>query len=74
MTSLAFCSGFCPLRCRRGAGSAAHRTMGTAVIGGTAAASAIAIFLIPVTFYVVGKLSGRHKKKRSRRRRRRTMA
>ena len=27
--------------------------MGTTVIGGTAAASLIAIFLIPVTFYVV---------------------
>jgi hypothetical protein len=31
-------------------------------MGGTIAASVIAIFLIPVTFYVVGKLSGRGKK------------
>jgi hydrophobic/amphiphilic exporter-1 (mainly G- bacteria), HAE1 family len=37
--------------------------MGTAVMGGTTAASVIAIFLIPVTFYVVEKLArGRRKK------------
>jgi hypothetical protein len=33
--------------------------MGTAVIGGMAAATVIAIFLIPVTFYVVEKFSHR---------------
>jgi HAE1 family hydrophobic/amphiphilic exporter-1 len=33
--------------------------MGFAVIGGMMAASFIAIFLIPVTFYVVEKLSHR---------------
>ena len=33
--------------------------MGTAVIGGMLAATLIAIFLIPVTFYVVEKLSHR---------------
>ena len=54
MTSFAFLLGVLPLALSTGAGSGAHRTMGTAVIGGTAAASAIAIFLIPVTFYVVG--------------------
>ena len=32
--------------------------MGFAVIGGMGAASFIAIFLIPVTFYVVEKLGG----------------
>ena len=64
MTSFAFLLGVLPLALSTGAGSGAHRTLGTAVIGGTAAASAIAIFLIPVTFYVVGKLSGRHKMKK----------
>jgi HAE1 family hydrophobic/amphiphilic exporter-1 len=63
MTSIAVLLGVLPLALSTGAGSGAHQTMGTAVIGGTAAASAIAIFLIPVTFYVVGRLSGRHKKK-----------
>jgi hypothetical protein len=33
------------------------------VLGGTAAASAIAIFLIPVTFYVVEKVARRKRKK-----------
>jgi HAE1 family hydrophobic/amphiphilic exporter-1 len=32
--------------------------MGTTVIGGMLAASAIGIFLIPAIFYVVEKLSG----------------
>jgi len=64
MTSFAFLLGVLPLALSTGAGSGAHRTMGTAGIGGTAAASAIAIFLIPVTFYVVGILSGRHKMKK----------
>jgi len=56
MTSFAFLLGVLPLAVSTGAGGNAHQTMGTAVMGGTAAASAIAIFLIPVTFYVVGKL------------------
>ncbi len=33
--------------------------LGTAVIGGMIAASLIAIFIIPVTFYVVERLSNR---------------
>jgi Cu/Ag efflux pump CusA len=32
--------------------------MGTAVIGGMLAATLFAIFIIPVTFYLVEKLSG----------------
>lgn len=36
----------------------ARRVMGTTVIGGMLAATVLAIFLIPVTFYVVEKLSG----------------
>jgi HAE1 family hydrophobic/amphiphilic exporter-1 len=34
--------------------------LGITVLGGMLAASLIAIFLIPVTFYVVEKLSHRH--------------
>jgi HAE1 family hydrophobic/amphiphilic exporter-1 len=62
MTSFAFLLGVLPLAFSKGAGAVARQTMGTAVMGGTTAASVIAIFLIPVTFYVVGKLSGRGKK------------
>jgi HAE1 family hydrophobic/amphiphilic exporter-1 len=35
--------------------------MGTTVVGGMLAASAIGIFLIPAIFYVVEKLSGAKK-------------
>jgi len=36
----------------------ARQIMGTTVIGGMLAASAIAIFFIPAIFYLVEKLSG----------------
>jgi HAE1 family hydrophobic/amphiphilic exporter-1 len=53
MTSFAFILGCVPLYLASGSGAVARRVMGTAVIGGMLAASAIAIFLIPVTFYVI---------------------
>ena len=55
MTSFAFLLGVLPLAFSTGAGAVARQIMGTAVMGGTTAASVIAIFLIPVTFYVVAK-------------------
>ena len=58
MTSFAFILGCVPLWIASGSGSVARRVMGTAVIGGMLAASVLAIFLIPVTFYVVEKLAG----------------
>ncbi len=64
MTSFAFLLGVLPLAFSSGAGSIARQIMGTAVLGGTVAASAIAVFLIPVTFYVVGKVSGRSKRQK----------
>jgi HAE1 family hydrophobic/amphiphilic exporter-1 len=59
MTSFAFILGCVPLALASGAGAISRQVMGTAVIGGMGAASAIAIFLIPVTFYVVEKLGHR---------------
>jgi len=56
MTSFAFILGCVPLALASGAGAISRQVMGTAVIGGMGAASIIAIFLIPVTFYVVEKL------------------
>ncbi len=53
MTSLAFIFGCIPLWFASGSGAVARKVMGTAVIGGMLAASALAIFLIPVTFYVI---------------------
>ncbi len=57
MTSLAFILGCVPLAKSSGAGAISRQVMGTAVIGGMLAASFIAIFIIPVTFYLVAKFS-----------------
>ena len=59
MTSFAFILGCVPLAIASGAGAVARQVMGTGVIGGMLAASFIAIFLIPMTFYVVEKISHR---------------
>jgi HAE1 family hydrophobic/amphiphilic exporter-1 len=53
MTSFAFILGCVPLWTASGAGSVARQIMGTTVIGGMLAASAIGIFFIPAIFYVV---------------------
>ena len=58
MTSFAFILGCVPLWTASGAGSVGRQIMGTTVIGGMLAVSAIGIFLIPAIFYVVEKLSG----------------
>jgi HAE1 family hydrophobic/amphiphilic exporter-1 len=58
MTSFAFILGCVPLWIASGAGSVARQIMGTAVIGGMAAASAIGIFFIPGIFYMIEKWSG----------------
>src|SRR5208283_1704863 len=57
MTSFAFILGCVPLWTASGAGSVARQIMGTAVIGGMLAASALGIFFIPAVFYVVERLS-----------------
>jgi HAE1 family hydrophobic/amphiphilic exporter-1 len=56
MTSFAFIFGCIPLWIASGSGAVGRRIMGTTVIGGMIAASAIAIFFIPVTFYVIERL------------------
>jgi HAE1 family hydrophobic/amphiphilic exporter-1 len=62
MTSFAFIFGCLPLWFASGSGAVARRVLGSTVIGGMIAASAIAIFLIPVTFYVIERFAtARHK-------------
>ena len=58
MTSFAFILGCVPLWTASGAGAVARQIMGTTVIGGMAAASAIGIFLVPAIFYLVERVSG----------------
>jgi len=57
MTSFAFIFGLLPLWFANGSGAVARRVLRSTVIGGMIAASAIAIFLIPVTFYVIERLA-----------------
>jgi len=59
MTSFAFVLGCVPLWMATGAGSVSRQIMGTTVIGGMLAATLIAVFIIPVLFVVVEKLSRR---------------
>jgi HAE1 family hydrophobic/amphiphilic exporter-1 len=59
MTSFAFILGCVPLAIASGAGAISRQVMGYTVIFGMLAASFIAIFLIPVTFYVVEKMGGK---------------
>jgi hydrophobic/amphiphilic exporter-1 (mainly G- bacteria), HAE1 family len=58
MTSFAFILGCVPLWTASGSGAIAREVMGTTVIGGMLAASLIAVFLIPVSFCLIEKLSG----------------
>jgi HAE1 family hydrophobic/amphiphilic exporter-1 len=58
MTSFAFILGCVPLWTATGAGAVGRQIMGTTVIGGMMAASAIGIFFVPAVFYLVETLSG----------------
>ena len=58
MTSFAFILGCVPLAIATGAGAVSRQVMGTAVIGGMVAATFLGIFIVPVCYYVVEKLSG----------------
>ena len=57
MTSFAFIVGCIPLAMASGSGAIARQVMGTAVIGGTLSASALAIFLVPAGFCIVERFS-----------------
>src|SRR5690606_13345049 len=53
MTSIAFGLGVVPLALSTGAGSGSRNAIGTGVLGGTIAATALGIFFIPLFFVVV---------------------
>jgi hydrophobic/amphiphilic exporter-1 (mainly G- bacteria), HAE1 family len=59
MTAFAFIFGTVPLAVASGAGAAARRILGTAVIGGMLAATLFAIFIIPVSYYAVEHMKDR---------------
>ncbi len=57
MTSLAFILGVMPLVLASGAGAVARRTIGFTVLGGMVAASSLAIFIVPVLFVAITRMS-----------------
>jgi len=57
MTSLAFILGVLPLVLATGAGAVGRRTIGYTVLGGMLAASTIAIFVVPVLYVIITKVS-----------------
>jgi HAE1 family hydrophobic/amphiphilic exporter-1 len=61
MTSFAFIFGCLPLWSASGAGSSARRMLGTTVVAGMLAATAIGIFLVPALFVFMERLAGKGK-------------
>lgn len=62
MTSLAFALGVLPMVYSSGAGAASRHSLGTGVIGGMIAASTIAIFFVPLFFYLLESLNAKIQK------------
>jgi len=57
MTSLAFILGVLPLVIASGAGAVSRQTIGWTVFGGMIAATSLAIFIVPVLYVLITKLS-----------------
>ena len=57
MTSLAFILGVAPLLFATGAGAVARQTIGWTVFGGMLAATSLAIFIVPVLFFIITKFA-----------------
>jgi hydrophobe/amphiphile efflux-1 (HAE1) family protein len=57
MTSMAFILGVLPLVFATGAGAVARRTIGWTVFGGMLAATSLAIFIVPVLYFVITKVA-----------------
>jgi Cu/Ag efflux pump CusA len=63
MTSFAFILGVVPLLLANGASSASRRSLGTAVFGGMNAATLLAVFFVPVQYFVIESLVERRRNK-----------
>jgi len=61
MTAFAFILGVLPLVIAHGAGANSRRILGSTVMGGMLAATFLAIFIIPVTFYVAERFGPKPK-------------
>jgi hydrophobe/amphiphile efflux-1 (HAE1) family protein len=65
MTSFAFILGVLPLFLANGASAASRRSLGTAVFGGMNAATLLAVFFVPVQYFVIESLVERRRNKAS---------
>ena len=61
MTSLAFGFGVLPLALTTGAGAGAQNAIGTSVLGGMATGTFLAVFFIPLFYFVIYRLMERKK-------------
>ena len=59
MTSLAFILGAMPLVLASGAGAASRHSIGTGIIGGMIAATTLALFFVPLFYYLIARLRER---------------
>jgi hydrophobe/amphiphile efflux-1 (HAE1) family protein len=57
MTSMAFILGVLPLTFASGAGAVARQTIGWTVFGGMLAATSLAIFIVPVLFFLITRFA-----------------
>jgi hydrophobe/amphiphile efflux-1 (HAE1) family protein len=64
MTSFAFILGVVPLYLATGASAASRRSLGTAVFGGMLAATLLAVFFVPVQYYVIESVVERRRRRR----------
>jgi multidrug efflux pump subunit AcrB len=62
MTSFAFLLGVFPLVVATGAGASSRRSLGTAVFSGMMAATLLAVFVVPVLYFVIDSIAERGKK------------
>ncbi len=65
MTAFAFILGVLPLVLASGAGSAARRSLGTAVFGGMITATVLSLVLVPVLYVVIERLRERMSRRRA---------
>ncbi|MBE3606620.1 multidrug efflux RND transporter permease subunit [Campylobacter sp. RM13119] len=59
MTSIAFTLGVFPMVISSGAGAASRHSLGTGVVGGMIAATTIAIFFVPLFYYLLENLNAK---------------
>ncbi|QDU71089.1 efflux RND transporter permease subunit [Mucisphaera calidilacus] len=62
MTSLSFILGALPLVTASGAGSAARHSIGTGIIGGMISATTLALFFVPLFYYLIVSATSRGQK------------